>query len=350
MERNYMANTEAEAEVDTDTADHRAQPEHEGLAFHRWYNVPCDELLAAVHQDVVVIEGDVSVELACETLIKNGISSAPVWDKDRSVYTGMFDYRDVVAFVLIGLSKDRPLSDSAPKEIQELVRLARSNQPVPAKLAADISQKNPFYSVLPQTHLLQLAELFAGSVHRVAVVEDSNLRGIISQSTVISYLYKHIEKSPDVQTVFARSIKELGLGTKTIIAVDAQTTVLEALKVMAKNDVSSLAILSASGGIVASMSMSDIKWVMRSLNFNLLWQTCIHFVGFIDSEQGIMDGRDKLPVFDVLETSSLGYAVGKMIATRSHRVWVTEKTGGPPVSVVTLTDVFKIITPTESAD
>ncbi|TPX55800.1 hypothetical protein PhCBS80983_g05009 [Powellomyces hirtus] len=345
ISRDYTAEHTANSGKSTNAVDHSSQSEHEGLSYHKWYNVPCGELLTAAHQNVVVINGDVPVESACETLINNGISSAPVWDKDRNVFVGMFDYRDVVTYVLVGLSKDIPLDESASMEFKELVRLARSREPVPVKLAADISHKNPFYSVLEQTHLLQVAELFSSTIHRVAVMDSNGLKGIISQSTVIQYLYKNIEKFPDVQEVFAKSIRELGLGTKAIIAVEGSATVLDALKLMAKHDVSSLAVLNASGGIVANLSMSDIKWVMRSFKFNLLWQTCLHFVGFIDSEQGIMDGRDKLPVFDVLETSTLGYAVGKMIATKAHRVWVVERATGPPVSVVTLTDVFRMITP-----
>ncbi|KNC99394.1 uncharacterized protein SPPG_05637 [Spizellomyces punctatus DAOM BR117] len=329
--------------------NHRIEPDHEGLSYHKWYNIPCADLLAASKQQLVVIPGDVSVEQACETLIKNGISSAPVWDKERSTFVGMFDYRDVVTYVLIGLSKDAPLDDSTPMELKELVKRARAHQPVPAKLAADISHKNPFYSVMEETPLLQVADLFSKGIHRVAV-RDGELRGIISQSTVIQYLYNNLKLFPDVQQIFAKPLRELGLGSKSVVAVDAQTTVLEALKIMAKNDVSSLAVLNDSGGIVANLSMSDIKWVMRSFRFNLLWETCLHFVGFIDSEQGLMDGKDKLPVFDVLETSTLGYAVGKMVATRAHRVWVVERAGGPPVSVVTLTDVFRVITPADKME
>ncbi|KAJ3168839.1 cell separation during budding [Geranomyces variabilis] len=347
MDRQYVPAEPASlaAATEEEERERRSKPEHEGLGSHKWYHVPCAELLNAAHQSVVVISGDVPVESACETLILNGISSAPVWDKDKGVFVGMFDYRDVVTYVLVGLSKDAPMDASASMEFKELVRLARSHEPVPVKLAADISHRNPFYSVMEQTHLLQVAELFSSTIHRVAVMNDTGLKGIVSQSTVIQYLYKNIEKFPDVQSVFAKSIKELGLGTKSVIAVDGTTSVLDALKLMSKNDVSSVAVLSVTGGIIANLSMSDVKWVLRSFKFNLLWQTCLQFVGFIDSEQGIMDGRDKLPVFDVLETSTLGYAVGKMIATKAHRVWVVERAAGPPMSVVTLTDVFKQITP-----
>ncbi|KAI9101263.1 hypothetical protein DFS34DRAFT_464154 [Phlyctochytrium arcticum] len=372
MQRDYSS---MPASVVTPPAAISDQPSHAGLGFtpsnRNWYDVPCSELLARCKQEVVVISGDAPVEQACETLITNGISSAPVWDKDKQIYVGMFDYRDVVSFVLIGLRKDMVIDDTSPSQLREVVKRARAHQPVPAKLAVDLSHKNPFLSVMAETRILQIAELFSRGIHRVAVMNDE-LQGIISQSTVIQYLYANVswptslfpssshrkliyekknptqlKQFPEIQTLFSKTLTELGLGSKSVISISSSTSVMEALKLMSKNDVSSLAILSdqPDGGILANLSMSDIKWVMRSFRFNLLWETVLHFVGFVDSEQGVRDGKDKVPVFDVLESSTLGFAVGKMVATRAHRVWVVERTAGPPVSVVTLTDVFRVITP-----
>lgn len=62
-----------------------------------------------------------------------------------------------------------------------------------------------------------------------------------------------------------------------------------------------------------------------------------------------MAGKDKLPVFDVTETSTLGYALGKMVATRAHRVWVVDRARGKPVSVVSLTDIYKVLLPAAQA-
>ncbi|KAJ3294165.1 cell separation during budding [Borealophlyctis nickersoniae] len=332
-------------------SDRDLQPEHEGLGRHHWYNVRCGELLANTHQQPIVIPGEIPVESACEILVKNGISSAPVYDKETNTYVGMFDYRDAVAYVLLGLGKEPPRADDSSIEVQELLRRARSSEPIPAKLAADLSHKDPFYSVMEETPLSQLAEIFGQGIHRVAVLDGNDLKGIISQSTVIQYLYANIRKFPELEKILQKTLVELGLGNKEVITVDGNTIVIEALKMMTKNDVSSVAIVDGTGAIVANLSMTDVKWAMKATRFGLLWETALHFVSFIDQEQGLMDGRDKLPVFDVLETSTLIFAVGKMVATHAHRIWVVDKAAfGRPVSVVTLTDVFRVIVPKDNAD
>jgi hypothetical protein len=54
-------------------------------------------------------------------------------------------HSDVATYVLIALKKDVPVDDSA--EAKELIQQARNNDTVTARLAVDLSQKNPFYSV-----------------------------------------------------------------------------------------------------------------------------------------------------------------------------------------------------------
>ncbi|KAJ3032837.1 cell separation during budding [Rhizophlyctis rosea] len=329
--------------------DYDLQPQHEGLGFqHKWYDVPCGELLEKSHQNTVIIPGEIPVESACELLVKNGISSAPVWDNEKKVFVGMFDFRDVVQYVLLGLGKGgKP--DEASFEVQEIVRKAQAREAIPTKLAADLSHKNPFYSVMEATPILQLIEIFGKGVHRVAVTDGDNMKGIISQSTVMQFLWARMERYPDLIDSMGKTLNELGLGSKNLITADGNRIVLDALKLMSENDVSSVGILGPDGSIVANLSMSDIKWAMKSSRFGLLWETCIHFISFIDQEQGMLAGKDKQPVFDVLDNSTLGYAVGKMVATKAHRVWVVERARGRPMSVVSLTDVYRILNPAVKA-
>ncbi|KAI9190758.1 uncharacterized protein BJ171DRAFT_540866 [Polychytrium aggregatum] len=330
---------------DADLVDRDFHREHEGLAYHgHWYNIPCKAIMIP-NQKVVVINGETPVERACEVLIQNGIISAPVWDESRKQFVGMFDYRDIVTYVLLSLKREiNP--DNESYEFQELLRLARAQKPIPAKLAADLSQKNPFFSVMGETPLSQLVDVFGKGVHRVAVMSDG-LAGIISQSTLLKYLWNNASKYAELQQIFKKTLKELGLGAKTVISVPADLSVIEALRIMVNSDISSVAILNPRGAIVANLSMTDIKWLMRAERFPMLWESCIKFVSFVDQQQGIADGRDKTPVFDVTESSTLEHTIGKLISTRAHRVWVVEKTHNHVVSVVSLTDILRVLTPPE---
>jgi hypothetical protein len=113
----------------------------------------------------------------------------------------MFDYGDLITYVLIVLKRSNvSLSDDddASLEIKEIVKRAVAGQSVPVRLASgeqtncnnekngqdslilalshvnmiafsqlsDLSRKNPFYSILPETTLLSVVEEFACGTHR----------------------------------------------------------------------------------------------------------------------------------------------------------------------------------------
>ncbi|KAG9912445.1 hypothetical protein KCU94_g62, partial [Aureobasidium melanogenum] len=56
----------------------------------------------------------------------------------------------------------------------------------------------------------------------------------------------------------------------------------------------------------------------------LLDSSCIHFITVILSERGMNDGKDSYPVFHVNPTSTFAHTVAKLVATRSHRMWMVD--------------------------
>jgi hypothetical protein len=103
----------------------------------------------------------------------------------------MFDYGDVIAYLLLVLQNMPPPEEGDTFEIKDIVRRALEGQEVPVKLASgkvcvcglhsvyfvdisfciDLSKKNPFYSILPDTSLLTVVEQFACGTHRSKLVE-----------------------------------------------------------------------------------------------------------------------------------------------------------------------------------
>lgn len=88
--------------------------------------------------------------------------------------------------------------------------------------------------------------------------------------------------------------------------------------------VSSLAILDSGRNVVGNISTVDVKLLTKSSALPLLRNTCIHFISVILSTRGIDEGKDSFPVFHVTPMNTLAHTVAKLIATRSHRMWVTE--------------------------
>ncbi|CAG8520789.1 13245_t:CDS:10 [Gigaspora rosea] len=291
----------------------------EGLTTetHDWTLVKAIDLVA--DQKVVVMQ----------ILTRNNISSAPVYDASTKSYSGMFDWADVMTYLLIVLKK-KDASKQLEKtdaelsaEFNDLVKLASHCQPVPVKLASDLSKKNPFYSVLPETSLLQVVELFGSGTHRVAVVDANGIiKGILTQSRVVNYFYQNVTKFPPIEQLFPKTLNELDIGK-------------------VKNGLSSIAIVDSEGMLLGNISMTDVKYVLRSYSHSLMWKTCHQFVSHVRSGQGLEDGQDRYPVFDVRPTSTLGYTIAKLSATKAHRLWVIDEQMRA-VGVVSLTDVLLI--------
>ncbi|CAG8841972.1 2560_t:CDS:2, partial [Racocetra persica] len=82
-------------------------------------------------------------------------------------------------------------------------------------------------------------------------------------------------------------------------------------------------------------------YVLRSYSHFLMWKTCQQFVSHVRSRQGLEDGQDRYPVFDVRPTSTLGYTIAKISATKAHRLWVVDER--MRAIGVSLTDILLVI-------
>jgi hypothetical protein len=100
----------------------------------------------------------------------------------------MFDYGDIIAYILLVLQDiPPPPGGDITFEIKDIIRRASEGKEVPVRLASgkhidnkrllffiynsfkiilDLSQKNPFYSILPEATLLSAVEEFACGIHR----------------------------------------------------------------------------------------------------------------------------------------------------------------------------------------
>ncbi|KAG2196167.1 hypothetical protein INT46_011760 [Mucor plumbeus] len=312
-----------------------------------WTMVQASSLIQ--NQKVIEIDGSVSVEEACQVLVENNISSAPVFvNSDKGHYIGMFDYGDVIAYILLVLHRkpgqkgSDDTIDPESFEIKDIVHRALQGQKVPVGMASDLSRKNPFYSILQEATLLSAVEIFACGTHRVSILKpDGRIEGILSQSTVVKYLFENRKQFPEVDQLLDKTIRELNLGNEPVIGVDANSSVLDALSLMSSHGVSSVAVL-RNKGVLGNISMTDVKHVMKGYSHQLLWKTSFQFVSHIRTQQGITDGQDRLPVFDVRQETSLGFTIAKLLATKAHRVWVVDE-HNQATGVVSLTDVIRTI-------
>lgn len=93
---------------------------------------------------------------------------------------------------------------------------------------------------------------------------------------------------------------------------------------------SSVAIVDNGQNVVGNISTKDVRHLTSSSSAHLLSGTCMNFISVILNERGVEKGQDVYPVFYVSPYSTLAHTVAKLVATRSHRMWVVDSV--PPLS------------------
>ena len=297
--------------------------------------------------------------------MKNGISSAPVFSQRLNCYVGMLDYRDIVDYVLLVFQKKtlEPISEEESLEIADIVEKAQSGVKVSAQAVSgnilifiinqyvmlcfvflcllDLSHKNPFYSVMLESPLSSAIEILSSDngVHRLNVVDgNGRVKGILSQTDIVNFL---ISKQDLFADLLNSTLNDLQIGCGPVISVNAEASVLEALEKMSSNFISSLAVVESDGTLIGNISMADIRFVFQYGRYHRLWMTCSQFIALALSQKGLEHGgNDQFPFFDAHIKSKLSQVMNKIVATKVHRVWVTDSKNQHLIGVVSLTDII----------
>jgi len=101
---------------------------------------------------------------------------------------------------------------------------------------------------------------------------------------------------------------------------------------MNNEGLTSVAVVDNGLNVVGNISTADVQHLTNAANTQLLKLPCMHFISVILSERGVERGRDSFPVFYVTPKTTLTLTIAKLVATNSHRMWITEPTGTPSPS------------------
>lgn len=264
-------------------------------------------------------------------MVDNNISSAPVFCSTTNEYVGMLDFRDIVEFILIlfhrSECKDTKIASFLERPtLQGLIEQYCGEEDVLVSDVVDLSRKNPFYSVMSQSSLIQLVQVFSSNVgiHRVNVVDActssvaSKVVGVVSKTDLVRFIYQ--TDIPELQD----SLEECGLGKSEVLSIESSSMLLDALDLMSANGLSSIAVLEG-GVLFGNISMTDVRFLFRR-NSSLLFMDCRHFVRHILEERSLENGgSDSFPIFEMHPQSSLKRCIEKLLATRTHRIWIVDQ-------------------------
>ncbi|KAF8609410.1 hypothetical protein BDV93DRAFT_602081 [Ceratobasidium sp. AG-I] len=287
-------------------------------------------------EPITEVEASISVERACEVLLEKQEWYVAVMSKSagaQAVCTGLFDFGDANAYMHLAVTANNlTVEDMQNDRISQIVSSARLRKEVPVELACNLSEKNPLVMLRNDASLTTLLEIFSRGTHRVLVEgPDQQLQGIITDSALVKYFASNhdtITTSPVISQALASSLIDLGVITPPpIVSASPDSTVLDAMTLMSREGVNSIAVFDPDVGVlISAVTVTDIgQLVIPSESKSVLTMKLAAFVSEIKNPHGMIDGEDRYPVYSVMPTSTLGYTIEKLLATKVHRVFVAEE-------------------------
>ncbi|KAI4212824.1 MAG: hypothetical protein LQ351_004527 [Letrouitia transgressa] len=304
-----------------------------------WRTIGVGELVNP--EDVRFVEFDTGVEDATNVLIESGAHVLLIRNnKEERAAHATYDYRDLTQYLLFATGQLFPDEEHFPI-FQKLAKKAQQGHVIPLKDVKSLGSKEPFVTLSRTANLTQAIETFGGGTHRIVIVEEGtdNVIGILSQLRLVKFLWENGQCFPIIDELYPQNITDLGIGSQQLISINGDKPLKEALKLMNNEGLTSLAVVDNQTNVVGNISIVDVKLLTKSSSAPLLENTCIHFISVILSTRGMNDGKDSFPVFHVNPFSTLAHTVAKLVATKAHRMWVTDSPTPSAASTPTLTPI-----------
>ncbi|GME71040.1 unnamed protein product [Ambrosiozyma monospora] len=318
-----------------------------------WKDIPLAELVEK--SKLITIDAQLSVEQAFETLVNNGLTSVPVEEYPQDLNCLTFDYADLNTYLLMVLNKLKPETllnaPFEPKEdLVKLIKKAQSGEQVPVKFVISLTTKNPFIKLNETDTLSTVVEILGSGVHRIAITKENKMTGVLSQRRLVKFLWDNARRFPSMEPLLSSSLKSLNIGSSNVITIFGDQLLIEGLMKMHNLAISSLAVVDRNYNLLGNISVTDVKLVTKSSQSNLFYKSCLHFISVILNSRGLESGKDSFPIFHVTSSSSLGRTIAKLVATKSHRLWIVKPEGSSPAASISSSiqpDTASIATPSK---
>ncbi|KKZ61917.1 hypothetical protein EMCG_03616 [[Emmonsia] crescens] len=307
--------------IDNPPSGNAADP---AFAGRDWTQISIGELVTP--SDLRFVQMDTGIEEATNLLIDSGVPVILIRENPEAKSAiGTFDYADLNAYLLLVVGLVHP-GEEHVTSMRELARKAREGKEIPLRDVKNMGLNVPITTLPPGANLMRAVEIFGGGIHRIIVTkQDTNeVVGIFSQWRLVKFLWENGQSFPVIDQLYPRYLADLKIGSQQVISINGDKPLSEALELMNSEGISSIAVVDNQLNVVGNISVVDVKLLTKSTSLPLLNDTCIHFISVILSTRGMQEGKDSFPVFHVHPQSTLAHTVAKIVATRSHRMWVTE--------------------------
>ncbi|CAL9738374.1 protein Sds23p [Monosporozyma servazzii] len=296
-----------------------------------WQFIKLSQLIES--NKLIFINSSISVEEAFNTLMKYHLTSLPVQTHPSDLDCVTFDYNDLNSYLLLVLNKIKFNNEKLNKDCQ-------NGESIPVGELTKYTPKDPFYKLSELENLSNVINILGSGVHRIAITDPdmTQIKGILSQRRLIKYLWDNARQFPDLEPLLNMSLKKLRIGifndNKTtkltsrnspVISIYGDEPLINALYKMHSERISSVAVIDSNNILIGNISVTDVKHLTRTSQYPLLQNTCRHFISIILNNRGLENGgKDCFPIFHVYPSSSLARTIAKLVATKSHRLWIVQ--------------------------
>lgn len=211
------------------------------------------------------VELDTSIEDTTKLLIRSGAPNVVLVRESRKTKTAIstFDYSDLNAYLLLVLGLSQP--DELAAKIADR---ARRGEVIALKDVTDHLGPREGPVFLPHTATLSAAmEVLGTGHHRVVINRDgsSEAVGVLTQLRLVRFFWENHQNFATTESLYSRTLKELELGAKEVIAINGDKPVSEALRLMHAEGVTSLPVLDSQRNVVGNISHVDVRVSASSL-------------------------------------------------------------------------------------
>lgn len=288
-------------------------------------------------EDIKWVDMDTSVEDASMALLKSASNNVVLIREKGSECTAVstFDHNDLNAYLLVVVGLAHPPDDLVDL-YDSLAKKAQANESIPLRDIQLICRKEALVILPANEDLARAIEVFGSGIHRVLVTNSAGeVAGVLSQLRLVEFFWNEGVNFRVIDDLYPRLMRDLAIGSQQVIAVSAESPLADALSLMSEEGLSSLAVIDGNRNVVGNISTVDVRLLTNAASLPLLQNTCMHFISVILNERGVEKGKDSFPVFYVNPYSSLAHTVAKLVATRSHRMWVVESASPSPSAPAT---------------
>lgn len=271
-----------------------------------------------------------------------------------SSYIGFLDVKDLVSWVVFREEEKASAETerkavsaknlgAAPIVVDIHCVYSSASRMYGAKTKIDVeylARRHAFRPVEATATMVDVATaLSAPGVHRLPVVDDGKVIGIMSQSNVVAVIAAH---AAALASALDATISDTNIGCRPVLPVQTTDTALSTFQEMSRLNRSGVAIVDETGRLVGNTSASDLKLVLAdiSASSSLLQGSIFDFLAAV--RQSTSAAYEKYPSIAVSPSSTVGHLVSRMAATKVHRLFVVGE-GYKPEAVVAITDLLRYL-------